>query len=132
MGRLTWGCVCAYSILGERRQAVPSKSQRAASRQARVRNRRKKGRPAPQTFQAAPAQRRQEDEEAAAMAAKPVATAAAPSMATATAARPARRARRAPEAATAEYPYMKPELIRIGAMSSVVLVIIAGLTFVLG
>ena len=111
---------------------MPSKSQRAASRQARVRNRRKKGRPAPQTFQAAPAQRRQEDEEAAAMAAKPVATAAAPSMASPAAARPARRARRAPEAATAEYPYMKPELIRIGAMSSVVLVIIAGLTFVLG
>ena len=46
--------------------------------------------------------------------------------------RPARRARNAPEAATAEYPYMKPELIRIGAMSSVVLVIIVGLSFVLG
>ena len=112
---------------------MPSKSQRAASRQARVRNRRKKGRPAPQTFQAAPTQRRQEDEEAAAMAAKPVATAtASPSMASTAPARPARRARRVPEAATAEYPYMKPELIRIGAMSSVVLVIIAGLTFVLG
>ena len=47
-------------------------------------------------------------------------------------ARPARRARRAEEAATAEYPYMKPELIRIGALSSVVLLIIVGLTFVLG
>jgi hypothetical protein len=47
-------------------------------------------------------------------------------------ARPARRAARAQEAATAEYPYVKPELIRIGAISSVVLVIIAGLTFVLG
>jgi hypothetical protein len=60
------------------------------------------------------------------------ATAAAPSMASAAPVRPARRARRAQEAPTAEYPYMKPELIRIGAMSSVVLVIIAGLTFVLG
>ncbi len=109
---------------------MPSKSQRAASRQARVRNRRKKGRAAPQTFQAAPTQRRQEDEEAAATA--PPATAAAPSMASTAPVRPARRARVAQEAATAEYPYMKPELIRIGAISSVVLVIIAGLTFVLG
>ena len=66
------------------------------------------------------------------MAAKPAATAAAPTAVSTAAARPARRARRAPEAAVAEYPYMKPELIRIGAMSSVVLVIIAGLTFVLG
>ena len=65
------------------------------------------------------------------MAAKPV-TAAAPSTVSAAAARPARRARKAPEGATAEYLYMKPELIRIGAMSSVVLIIIAGLTFVLG
>ena len=110
---------------------MPSKSQRAASRQARVRNRRKKGRPAPQTFQAAPTERRQEDEEAAAMAPKPAA-APAPSMTSTAPARPARRAARAQEAATAEYPYMKPELIRIGAISSVVLVIIAGLTFVLG
>lgn len=110
---------------------MPSKSQRAASRQARVRDRRKKGRPAPQTFQAAPTQRSQEDEEAAAMAPKAVA-ATAPSMVSAAAASPARRARKAPEAATAEYPYMKPELIRIGAISSVVLIIIAGLTFVLG
>ena len=46
--------------------------------------------------------------------------------------RPARRARRAEETATAEYPYMKPELIRIGSISSVVLLIIVGLTFVLG
>ena len=112
---------------------MPSKSQRAASRQARVRNRRKKGRAAPQTFQAAPTQRRQEDEEAAATAPKPsAATATAPSMVSTAPARPARRARVAQEAATAEYPYMKPELIRIGAISSVVLVIIAGLTFVLG
>ncbi len=114
-------------ISDERRRAVPSKSQRAASRQARVRDRRKKGRAAPQTFQAAPTQRSQEDEEAAAMAPKPAA--AAPSMASAAVVRPARRAS---EAATAEYPYMKPELIRIGVMSSVVLVIIAALTFVLG
>ena len=110
---------------------MPSKSQRAASRQARLRERRKKGRPAPQTFQAAPTERRQEDEEAAAMPPKPAA-AAAPSMASTAPVRPARRARNAPEAATAEYPYMKPELIRIGAMSSVVLVIIVGLSFVLG
>ena len=110
---------------------MPSKSQRAASRQARLRERRKKGRPAPQTFQAAPTERRKEDEEAAAMVPKPAA-AAAPSMASTAPARPARRVRNAPEAATAEYPYMKPELIRIGAMSSVVLVIIVGLSFVLG
>ena len=111
---------------------MPSKSQRAASRQARVRNRRKKGRPAPQTFQAAPTQRRQEDEEAVAMAPKPAATAAAPSMTSTAPVRPARRVARAQETAAAEYPYMKPELIRIGAISSVVLLIIAGLTFVLG
>ena len=112
---------------------MPSKSQRAASRQERVRNRRKKGRPAPQTFQAAPTQRRQEDEEAVAMAPKPAAaTAAAPSMASTAPVRPARRAGRAQESATAEYPYIKPELIRIGAISSVVLIIIAGLSFVLG
>ena len=110
---------------------MPSKSQRAASRQARVRNRRKKGRPAPQTFQAAPTQRRQEDEEAAAMPPTPAA-AAAPSMTSTAPVRPARRARRVEEAAAAEYPYMKPELIRIGAISSVVLLIIVGLTFVLG
>ena len=113
---------------------MPSKSQRAASRQARVRNRRKKGRPAPQTFQAAPTERRPEDEEAAAMAPSPAAATAgaAPSMTSTAPARPARRARRAEEAAAAEYPYMKPELIRIGAISSVVLLIIVGLTFVLG
>ena len=110
---------------------MPSKSQRAASRQARVRNRRKKGRPAPQTFQAAPAQRRQEDEEAAAMPPSP-ATATAPSMTSTAPVRPARRAQRAQEVAAAEYPYLKPELIRIGAISSVVLIIIAGLSFVLG
>ena len=110
---------------------MPSKSQRAASRQARVRNRRKKGRAAPQNFQAAPTQRRQEDEEAAAMPPTP-APAAAPSMASTAPVRPARRASRAQEVAAAEYPYMKPELIRIGAISSVVLIIIAGLSFVLG
>ena len=110
---------------------MPSKSQRAASRQARVRNRRKKGRPAPQTFQAAPTQRRQEDEEAAAMPSTPAA-AAAPSMTSTAPVRPARRARRAQEVAAAEYPYMKPELIRIGSISSVVLLIIVALTFVLG
>ena len=112
---------------------MPSKSQRAASRQARVRNRRKKGRAAPQTFQAAPTERRQEDEEAAAAAPRPAAASAtAPSMTSTAPVRPARRARRAEETATAEYPYLKPELIRIGAMSSVVLLIIVGLTFVLG
>ena len=111
---------------------MPSKSQRAASRQARVRNRRRKGRPAPQTFQAAPTERRQEDEEAAAMVPKSAATAASPSMTSTAPVRPARRARRVQEAAAAEYPYMKPELVRIGAISSVVFIIIAGLTFVLG
>ena len=112
---------------------MPSKSQRAASRQARVRNRRKKGRAAPQNFQAAPTQRRQEDEEAAAITRTPAgAAAAAPSMTSTAPVRPARRARRVEEAAAAEYPYMKPELIRIGAISSVVLIIIAGLSFVLG
>ena len=110
---------------------MPSKSQRAASRQARVRNRRRRGRPAPQTFQAAPAERRPEDEEASAMAPKPAA-AAAPSLTSTATARPARRAARVQETAPAEYPYMKPELIRIGAISSVVLIIIAGLSFVLG
>ena len=66
------------------------------------------------------------------MAPKPTAAAASPSVTSTAPARPVRRARSAQDAAAAEYPYMKPELIRIGALASVVLIIIAGLTFVLG
>ena len=47
-------------------------------------------------------------------------------------ARPERRARRVSDAAPAAYPYMKPELLRIGATSAVIFAVIAVLTFILG
>ncbi len=109
---------------------MPSKNKRIASSQAKIRNRRRRGRAAPQDFQAGPTQRSQEDEESAASAATAPRSASTTALSE-SAAKPVRRARRVSDAEPAAYPYMKTELIRIGATSSVIFAAIAALTFVL-
>ena len=117
---------------------MPSKAQRAASRQARLSRRRRRGKAAPQNFQAAPPQ--------------PTAVSDPPSSApirtvrqassfrseiaseAASPARPALRSRRrgAETGTSNTNRYLGRELRQIGAITTLIAVIIFGLTFVLG
>jgi hypothetical protein len=111
---------------------MPSKSRRAASRQASLRNRRKRGKSAPQAFQAGPTQSSQPDEESAAEAADQPGPAPQP----ASAARPGRRPSRAEQAAAAEgaqgHRYLGAELRRIGIVTAVIVALLAVASVVLG
>ena len=116
---------------------MPSKNQRAASRQAKVRNKRKKGRAAPQDFKPAPAQTQQPDEQEEVSSA--VGTTGQAALDTSSfgpaplgAQRHSRRPKRSREPDLALYPYLKPELIRIGVISSIIFVMIGIMTLLLG
>ena len=110
---------------------MPSKSRRAASRQAEVRRRRKRGRGAPETFETGPTESQRVArivEEEASGQQRP----AAPSPAGAAVARPARRARSAEREEAPSYGYLGAELRRIGVITTLIAAILIGATFALG
>ena len=116
---------------------MPSKAQRAASRQARLSRRRRRGKAAPQNFQAGPTQ------PGAVAAAADASGARARQAASISARTPAsastetrsapRARRRGADAGTSNVSrYLGRELRQIGAISCLIAVILVGLTFVLG
>ena len=117
---------------------MPSKAQRAASRQARLSRRRRRGKAAPQNFQAGPTQPGAVADDAAAASgarARQAASISARTPASAsTETRSAPRARRrGADAGTSNVSrYLGRELRQIGAISCLIAVILVGLTFVLG
>ena len=117
---------------------MPSKAQRAASRQARLSRRRRRGKAAPQNFQAGPTQPNAVAETAVDAPSPRVRQAASMSARTPVSAsaetRSAPRARRRASDAGASNVsrFLGRELRQIGAISCLIAVILAGLTFVLG
>ena len=117
---------------------MPSKAQRAASRQARLSRRRRRGKAAPQNFQAGPTQTNAAVEpsvDVPSPSARRTASLSSPATASAPVeTRSASRARRrAADTGTSNVSrYLGRELRQIGAISSLIAVILVGLTFVLG
>jgi hypothetical protein len=116
---------------------MPSKSQRAASRQAKLRDKKHHGKAAPQTFEVGPSARalegdEGEDEVDVKPAPRPAPAAASASQWPTRAPRMSRRAREAEATEVATYPYLGSELKRIAVIAGGIFVIIAALTFVLG
>ena len=118
---------------------MPSKAQRAASRQARLSRRRRRGKAAPQNFQAGPTQRptvsdTSEDSpsprarQATSFRAQvPASTSSSPSPTMRS------RRRRAADAGSSNASrFLSRELRQIGVITSLIAVILVGLTFVLG
>lgn len=123
---------------------MPSKAQRAASRQARLSRRKRRGKAAPQNFESGPTQstavsdadanapsgsaRRATSYNSSPAAGASTATAVAPSP------RPALRARRraVDTSAPTVSKFLPGEIRQIGIITSLIAVILAGLTFVLG
>ena len=118
---------------------MPSKAQRAASRQARLSRRRRRGKAAPQNFQAGPTQPSAVAEPSVdGRPSPPVRQAASisartPASASVAAGTTARARRRAADTGTSNVSrYLGRELRQIGVISSLIAVILIGLTFVLG
>ena len=117
---------------------MPSKAQRAASRQAKLSRRRRRGKGAPQNFQAGPTQSAAASETSIRTRTSPTRQTsnsgiapATPSMSSSRAAPRARR--RAADGGTSNVTrYLSQELRQIGMITSLIAVIIVGLTFVLG
>ena len=115
---------------------MPSKAQRAASRQARLSRRRRRGKAAPQNFRAEPTQPNAAVvdspsppvRQAASLSART--TPASASVETRSAPRARRRA--VDTGASNVSRYLGRELRQIGAITSLIAVILVGLTFVLG
>lgn len=117
---------------------MPSKSHRAASRQARLSRRKRRGKPALQNFQAGPSQPTavaEPDDVSPRPASRPAATATA-TQSRAAAPSPARAAarsrRRAIQSGAESTRYLGRELRQIGFITTFIAVILAALTFVLG
>ena len=117
---------------------MPSKAQRAASRQARLSRRRRRGKAAPQNFQAGPTQPSAVADATADSTSPSVRQAASISARTPAAASAETRSaprgrRRAADAGTSNVSrFLGRELRQIGAISCLIAVILVGLTFVLG
>ena len=123
---------------------MPSKAQRAASRQARLSRRKRRGKAAPQNFEAGPTQSSAVSDAAANASSRTArrATSNSPSPAARTSAatavapspRPAPRARRraVDTSAPTVSRFLPGEIRQIGIITSLIAVILAGLTFVLG
>ena len=109
---------------------MPSKSHRAASRQAKLRQKKRRGRAAAQVFQAGPSESSVASEEPTALAAEPKTRPAAVTKA------PTGQARRSKGGTSKEtmppQAYLSSELRRIGVVSLVILAILAALSFILG
>ena len=110
---------------------MPSKSRRAASRQAEVRRRRKRGRGAAEAFDTGPTESQRVarivEEEASGQP-----QTAAPSPIGAAMTRPARMARAAGRDEVPSYGYLGAELRRIGVITTLIVAILIGATFALG
>ena len=112
---------------------MPSKGRRAAARQARIRQQRQRGRSAPQEFQAAPSVSRtaiqEEEGEVEARPQRspgPTASGSSPSQ-------PARRRRQVTKLdPTSTQHYLGGELRRIGAITLLVITILAVISFTMG
>ena len=107
---------------------MPNKNQKAAARQSKTREKKKKGNRAPQQFQVAPTQRQDTDDQPE-KTKRPSTTHTSklPSYN-----QPLLKTERNSRLVPAEYPYLKMELIRIGALSSVIFLAIGILTFTIG
>ena len=118
---------------------MPSKAQRAASRQARLSRRRRRGKAAPQNFQAGPTPQTRTNEVSVETQAPTRTTrrayASRPSLPTEqpSSARPTRRSRRRVVDADSSNAsrYLGRELRQIGGVTALIVVILVGLTFVL-
>jgi len=113
---------------------MPSKSKRAATRQANTRQKRRRGNAAPQAFDVGPTQRKLDDEDEENTASRRPGAAPAARTAPAAPARPTRASRQADASAgvAPAYPYMGSEIKRIGIITGVILAILLVLTFVMG
>lgn len=114
---------------------MPSKAQRAASRQARLSRRRRRGKAAPQNFRAEPTQPNAAAVDSPSSPVRQTASVSARTPASASVeTHPAPRARRrAVDTGTSNVSrYLGRELRQIGAITSLIAVILVGLTFVLG
>ncbi len=116
---------------------MPSKSHRAASRQARLSRRKRRGKPALQNFQAGPSQPTavaEPDDVSPRPTSRPATATATQSRATAPS--PARAAarsrRRAIQSGAESTRYLGRELRQIGFITTFIALILAALTFVLG
>ena len=111
---------------------MPSKSKRAASRQAQVRQRRRKGRGAPESFDTGPTESQRVDRIVAEEAyEQPRATTSRPVSAPVVSRQTPRRRNLGMEAAPA-YDYLGGELKRIGVVAALIVGILIGATFTLG
>lgn len=117
---------------------MPSKAQRAASRQARLSRRRRRGKGAPQNFQSGPTTRLADgesdsDEQARSIRRTPAFSGAAAAPSVAVAQPTLRPRRRSADSGTSQVGrYLGRELRQIGFITSLIAVILVGLTFVLG
>ena len=112
---------------------MPTKGKRAASRQAKLRQKRRRGKGGTQVFDAGPTESEVAAKQSVAEAEPEPQAAPRPVAVAAPQARPARRSRQ-PSAAEAapRYQYLGAELRRIGALTIVIFAIIVGLSFVMG
>ena len=117
---------------------MPSKSHRAASRQARLSRRKRRGKPALQNFQAGPSQPTAvaEPDDDPRPASRPASATATATQSRAAAPSPARAAarsrRRAIQSGAESTRYLGRELRQIGFITAFIALILAALTFVLG
>ena len=116
---------------------MPSKSHRAASRQARLSRRKRRGKPALQNFQAGPSQptavaEPDDDPRPASRPATAIATQSRASTAPSPARAAARSRRRAIQSGAESTRYLGRELRQIGFITTFIALILAALTFVLG
>ena len=107
---------------------MPNKNQKAAARQSKTREKRKRGNRAPQQFQAAPTQRK-DNEDQSEKTNRPLVTSTSKSSNTN---QPVLKTARTSKLIPAEYPYLKIELIRIGTLSSIIFLAIGILNFTIG
>ena len=113
---------------------MPSKGHRAASRQAKVRQKKRRGKGGAQVLDTGPTQAEATTEaQTAGSDVERAPAAPAPSPAAAAAPRPRRRSRQtAGGEALRTYPYLGMELRQIGLTSLVIFILLAVLTFLLG
>ncbi len=112
---------------------MPSKSKRAAKRQANTRQKRQRGNAAPQVFDVGPTKRKLEDEDEEQTTSRRPGVAAAARTAPAVPTRPTRASRLADASAGASpaYPYLGSEIKRIGIIAGVIFATLLVLTFVM-
>ena len=111
---------------------MPSKSKRVASRQAKLSAKKRKGKAAPQVFEAGPTTRAlDEDVESSGPKPQPRRSAPIPSLST-TEGRSPTPTRSGSDGETVTYPYMLTELKNIAIIAGLIFAAIVALSFVLG